>query len=559
MPGMASCRSGSKTALPWTRRVPRRFLASILVIIGLQGCVSEETTEPKSDIKTVNSSLNLVDGLHDNFTDADGTLLENHTPDGGTVPFSWLRSTVWGAPAEIQDSALTAAPGGDWAYLTSVHAGDQAELKVEVLGVPQPGEWQEIAIYFRTQNADVAEGYFSPLWSLGSDSSYLTVQAPRTFGGIIQRSGPVSVGVHTLRAEINSSGELEVHLDGAFVGKAPLGPLPPPGRIGIATWTTAAPVARLTSFSAAPGQALNVTCLPAAVIRGDSIHCKSSLTFAEPYTVIRRTAKSSELTVTDLTSESHQAGDTNVWAGPAVSTSDVTVEVRLTNGQTLTNQTPARFEVQARNWAVWKLATLRGPLIKVEAPWMIEYPQPDTGNFGLFFIDWQKFDDPVATPTIRTTGGPNKGLVYLRDNLKVAGYTVYTHPAMYPPTKTTPEGSKIWYKDQNGRGSGTCTSSNIAFLASEVERHEGTTKADNSHFGVANDQFALLQPQLLLEKQFSQADESTFRQQVFDTLGAFLNTGPYDAAHNRFDATDVPRVMAALGCTLDYNPNSNDR
>lgn len=275
MPEMAGYRSGSKAVLPWSRALLRRSVASILVIIGLQGCGNEEPTEPKAGIERVKSGSNLVTGIHDDFTDTDGTLLQNHTPDAGTVPFSWIPANSWGGEflqAMIQSNGVTSIPGMDWAYLTSVQAGDEAEIQVEVLGTPPSGQWQEIAIYFRTQDADVSElnGYIGPLWSLGSDSSFVAIQRPNAQGGVVfQRAGPVAVGVHTLRAEINTSGELEVSLDGTFMGKGPLGSLPPPARIGLGTWGT--PVARITSFSAGPAESPLACTSP--VERGQQVSC----------------------------------------------------------------------------------------------------------------------------------------------------------------------------------------------------------------------------------------------------------------------------------------------
>jgi len=554
---MAVGRAGLK-APSWKRLARYSLAGALLAGVSLQGCTDEEITQPHRDSRPVSSSLAVSGGLRDDFTDTDGTLLQNHTPDGGTVPFSWKPATSWGGEllqATIQSNGVTSIPDMDWVYLTSVQGGDEAGIDVEVFGTPPSGKWQEIAIYFRTQDADVSElnGYIGPLWSLGSDSSFLEIQRPAAQGGVvIQRAGPVAAGSHSLRAKVNTASELEVTLDGVFMGKAPLENLPPPAHTGLGTWGI--PVARVTSFSDASSQSVNVTCAPANPTRGATVSCKTSLASVEPYSVTRRTARGKGFTVEDTTSVSQQAGDTNTWDGPAVASTDVTVEVRLQSGQTLTNQTPGHFEVQARGWPTWKLTTLAAHVIAIVAPYMTQYPLPDTSDFGLFDINWQDFNSPTVTPTIRPNNGPNKGVVYLQNALDVTRYTVYTHPALYPPTNTTPKPSKSWYQDQNGRGSGTCGSSGIALLASNVERHEGKTQAQNSHFGVANKEFALLQPQFLMERQYSQADEATFRRQVFDSLDVFLKTGAYNTAHDSFDLADIPNVYA-LGCTLDFNLN----
>jgi len=76
--------------------------------------------------------------------------------------------------------------------------------------------------------------------------------------------------------------------------------------------------------------------------------------------------------------------------------------------------------------------------------------------------------------------------------------------------------------------------------------------ASNSHFGVANQQFALLQPHLMVEAFFSQKNDNGFRQDLQTLVANFINTGPYRAAQQQFDQVDTPTVFA-IGCSLDYN------
>jgi len=78
--------------------------------------------------------------------------------------------------------------------------------------------------------------------------------------------------------------------------------------------------------------------------------------------------------------------------------------------------------------------------------------------------------------------------------------------------------------------------------------------APNSHLGVANQQFASLQPHLMVEGFHSQKHDNKFRQDFTALVAGFFNTGPYRTAQNQFDAADTP-IVFAIGCQLDYVKN----
>lgn len=238
---------------PWLRIFP--ILAAVAAALLAIGCSGDRPTEPGAEIPRSLSSEGSVGFLHDDFTASDGTLLQNHTPDGGGDPFTWLPAPAWGfPPAVMEGNAVVARPFEDWVHLTSVQAGDQAELQVEVLALPAQGVVQEIGFWLRTQGADGTHDGAMALWSFRADSSFMEVERPNDLPSVvIQRTGPVGVGLHTLSVEINGSAQFEVRIDGALIGTVPIGTLPPPGYAAMGTWATGTPVARLTSFTAGAG------------------------------------------------------------------------------------------------------------------------------------------------------------------------------------------------------------------------------------------------------------------------------------------------------------------
>src|SRR5687768_9071514 len=135
---------GASTAGGWSPRGPGGALVVMLVL--MSACTDQQPTEPSRHPGPVRQSGTSVAVFRDDFTDVDSTLLENHTPDGGTEPFSWIK--VWGETASILDSALTTSGAGTWVYRTSTPTGDWAEVTVDVGNAT--ANPQVIAIYLRT-------------------------------------------------------------------------------------------------------------------------------------------------------------------------------------------------------------------------------------------------------------------------------------------------------------------------------------------------------------------------------------------------------------------------
>lgn len=298
-------------------------------------------------------------------------------------------------------------------------------------------------------------------------------------------------------------------------------------------------------------QAVQVVCTPATPIRGEEVDCKTTMATPVPFVIIRRTARGDQYSVEDPTRIVYAAGASDSWHGTAVTSARVVVEVELQSGASptrLKSAEPAGYTVQARSWNPWQLTTLRQRLVQLIPP-MTEYLVAKS-TLGVFEPD---APNVLETDVGRAESGPNKGFAFLRNPVDITSYVVGIYPGLVPPQASTPAGAAAWYTDQNGIGSGNCLASNVGTLLANVDRHEGTTQAPNSHFGVANTQFASLRPDRLFERIVTQGSDAQLYALVERTFSDFIVKGTYKAAQKAFDVQDTPNVNA-IGCTLDLNP-----
>jgi hypothetical protein len=549
--------------MPAARPTHASALTFTLTLLLATACSGDRLTEPRPDVgRELNAPGCSGVCLRDNFTGVDGTLLENHTPDGEGDPFRWIKggNPSFDFPARIVGDAVEPADDAlpRYNYFADAGAGlDVVDADIDVLA-PVTSQ-QEVLLYLR---ATPEAGFLGDGWALrliifGDGSTEIDLHKAGSAKTFVQSSDLWEPGrTYHARFEIIADQVINFYIEDELRlsytdGDEPLGP----GTVGIGGYRDGPAQVRITGFAAGPSlqQSVTVGCSPGTPVRGGNVRCETSLAIPQPYTIVRRTASGSNFLVEDLTNVVHGPGETDVWEGPAVAASDVVVEVQFEGGATLTNQTPAHFDVQGRSWPAWQLTTLISHTIVVLPQQnMTDFPVVNT-RLGLFSPD---LPNTTNLPLSRPAAGPNKGLAYITDPLQVTGYLIVTHPALYPPTHSTPNGSKKWYKDQDGKGSGNCsTTAQIATLASSVERHEGLTQASNSHFGVANQQFTQLQPQVQMEALYGTANDVTFRAQVEQKVLDFFNTGPYQAAQAQFESTDTPVVLNSAGCTFDYNPN----
>lgn len=301
---------------------------------------------------------------------------------------------------------------------------------------------------------------------------------------------------------------------------------------------------------------LTVACTPTSPVRGTPVTCSPTVTPARPFVVVRRSARARNLSIDEVRSDS-SSGAVVVWRGDAVLDTRVSFVVEVEeNGRKRRMGANAQFEITARGWSPLQLT--QPPDVWKILYRMTPFPLQDSilGGFALSDID------STAINVAQVVGGPNAGVWYMRDNprLEEPGSNVVLHPALYPPPAGGSWGRpeyQQWYNDQNRRGSGTCDTTVVARLAAEVERHEGVTMAANSHYGVANRVLASDKLHERMERLVTVGGSGDqLRSAAMQEWRAFRRDRiePEQAA---FDSVDYPKVLAALGCTVDYNPRDN--
>jgi hypothetical protein len=321
-------------------------------------------------------------------------------------------------------------------------------------------------------------------------------------------------------------------------------------RIGAADPCAGTASASGASFTCAeaPPQ-LTVTCLPATVERGAAVRCTAIPTPAAQMTVTRLIARGPGFSNAENHNAVIAAGDSAVWAGTAVATTQVrfVAQVQMPGGTATTVRGDGGFAVSPRTWAPYQLTTvpvwdkqLRGT--------MTAFPSNGVmGNFSLNGLN------PFSTPIDSVASGPNAGLMYYTERPPYIGNgaTVAMHPGLYPPA--SPPDAQRWYDDQNGTPSGTCTQADITLLRAEAERHEGLTQAPNSHYGIANQAFLTHRPDRTLEELYRfRVPKARMHDHAYRVYRSFV-VGPQHNMQNPFDNSDYPLILAKFTCQFDNN------
>ena len=282
---------------------------------------------------------------------------------------------------------------------------------------------------------------------------------------------------------------------------------------------------------------------------------------------MRRRARTAGVDSLDLVDENPSAavaaGGQYVWEGQAVTSTAVLIAIDVVDrGGTMRHLShEATYGVSPRSWPVPQLA---GPTAVTyalaPAPDGTMTPYPSNGVLGQFGPD-----RPIAffsaVPIRRPTEGPNQGLGFIADSLTTGGFTVWLHPGLQSVPQRLKPGQPgyqpwhRWHDDHNGKGSGTCTKSVWSILDPEVRRHEGATRATNSHWGVAAQAYRDLGLADSLERVYTSDMDGVVRDLEYNAWFDFHNTAAYRTRHTQFDVADTAVVNQKLGCWLDYNPN----
>ncbi len=315
----------------------------------------------------------------------------------------------------------------------------------------------------------------------------------------------------------------------------------------------------LPMFAFSGSQILTVTEIPAPKLeckgpdgnteieRGQTVRC--TITPDKPYKVLTRRASATGFSIAEEPGTTHAANTQYVWEGPAVTNTQVqmVIETEEEGGTKQTTHTAA-YTVRAREWPKLQLSA---PVVTVGISGSLQtYPANKVLGNARPHIPQTTID---ALPVTRPTAGPNTGLSFLTNPLPAISHSIHLHPGLYnnPATPTSPD--QQWRRDQDGNGSGDCTSSVFSDLTRRIERHEGVTQADNSHWGITARFFRDSEAEQRIEELYKNGDEAALRRDVRTTWLGLITTGPHKTQQTNFDKTDYPKIDAALGCALDYN------
>jgi hypothetical protein len=286
------------------------------------------------------------------------------------------------------------------------------------------------------------------------------------------------------------------------------------------------------------------------VERGQTVRCV--LRSENAFRVLTRRATGEGFTISETPGTSHAAGTEHVWEGPAVASTEVQmlIETSEEGGPKQTTHSAA-FTVRARDWPKLQLAA---PVVEVRLGRSLPvYPAANRAlGSALAFLPRETWN---ALPVTRSTEGPNAGLSFLTSPLPTVSHSIYIHPGLYRTPATPEPPHQQWYLDQDGDGEGDCTSSVFPVLRREINRHEGSTQATQSHWGVASRYYHSSEAEQRFEEVYRNGTEEELRVQARSVWSTLHGTGSeYRRLQDAFDAVDRPKVNDLLGCLLDYTP-----
>lgn len=289
------------------------------------------------------------------------------------------------------------------------------------------------------------------------------------------------------------------------------------------------------------------SCSSPTPVRGTPTSCSVAVTGGVEFTVLERRAKGKAFEIVEYPNVTVSANQRHEWGGgEAVAKTEVRFKVRyIASGKSQERTVSAKYDVQQRSWNPFTLVNAPDH-VRGLAGRMQEYPE--NGVLGVFGFDGPALNNTGKISTVQS--GPNRGLSYYNAPITLGGDSyAYTHPGMY----ANEAGGRQWYDDQNGRGSGTCLQNALPDLASMIEVHEGVTQLpDASHWGIAR---------RVLQNGNIHADfEALYVAGAADKLIGIAGRvwsnwreGPtYRRPQREFDEADIPRMIASIRCTLDF-------
>ena len=412
MPPVRFPRAGLALALvTMARRVASRALAVVTASLSALGCGNEQPTETRpldrAEITTALSMVGCEGCRRDNFTDPDGTLLDNHVSDGDGAPFTWIREDGWLETAVVQNNAVGKTSSGFWRYITNALEADSIEIEVEVLGdIASVSQQYDIGVVLRSTGPGTG---YTVFWSAfgdgaGSADAFITVDRPD--GNILyEEDAPVpTVGTHTLGVAVLETGAINVYVDGVLtamvVDPAPL----PPGNAGLNFgWTGSSPgLVWITTFAeglAALATPLNVGCAPVLVTRGANVTCTASA--ADP--TAQLTVNEWRFDGAELSAPIIESSSAPTWSGVAATSGTVRVKGTL-GGAPAAGE--AALNVAARDWTQ---DTVAYELMEITPSGLDPHPSVP-GQLGNHTAEAEGYLPPEGFPQI--SSGPNQGVLF---------------------------------------------------------------------------------------------------------------------------------------------------
>jgi hypothetical protein len=456
-----------------------------LALLLATACSGDRPTEPGPQTVSKPAFLEACSSscLQDNFTDADGTSLGSHAPDGGNIPFAWQLTGSNPTPAQIQSNAVGFDESAGWMYLTSVNAGSSAEVEVDVFAdVTLHPVQTDVAIILGAdpERPTFYKGY-AVYWLIYGDGLGYGVAIDRLDDNLLfqdnSTAAPTSVGIHKFRAELTGDGVINAYVDDVLVATVTDPDPLPVGRAGMSFFNGGTPSSvRITSFAASPpppqGSAIQVVCSPESPVRGTQVTCTASLTpgagtelavskwtffgLAVPATIVENTSSTT-------------------WSGLAGFGGGVSVEGTV-DGVAKTGH--GNFTVTERDWSQMKAVH-----VAHEETSTLPVHPTEAADLGVTRSFTFGFTTPDRIALIAS--GPNQGWYY------ATAMPIRDSSAIQINRAALAKNSDFYKRHANKAQGDICPRSEVTAFLPKAIAHEGVNLEVNSHawaYGNALDQ-----------------------------------------------------------------------
>jgi hypothetical protein len=305
-----------------------------------------------------------------------------------------------------------------------------------------------------------------------------------------------------------------------------------------------------------PAPVISLNCTPGVVTRAGHVSCTIATTPSAAFNVDSIRSHAGNFTIVGPGGQSVSAGGLYAWEGPALLSSTVSAWVTLDSAGTMVKRFVIdSFSVQARTWSELD-SSWSAPMVSrhtVDPDGLVDSvpTQLASGGFkmrmGIHVAPSPRFN---ISDIAKAAAGPNSDLYYLAREVSFpAPPRIYTTPGFV-------RGAVL--QDQNG-GTGRyyprCTQQQWQGpYQSEVERHEGVTRASNSHWDIHRREVHTRK----WNQEFEQSVSNGSSPYVLLNDLALRYVDWYDAQvkplQNALDTQDIQVVIPqTVGCEPDFN------